>query len=359
MIEQIDYFVRLISIGAGLMLVAQLVAGEIRPKIKLPVIAMTVGAIGYLLSSTPFTMSPNPIDPLIDLLALSVPFWVWLFGRNLFEKEPPQRAVLTVAAVLLTAWVLGHFLDLLITRRVSFYIIHLVSLGLIADLARVAFTDRADDLVEQRRIIRLWLPLLVAAQAGTVLIAELVAAPADPPAAMRLFNSMMILAIKLFAGLALLKTDPELLVETEEGILEEIEQTPDLNPSEQVLHDKLIAAMEEGAYRTQGLTIAALAEHLDTPEHRLRALINRRLGYRNFSAFLNRHRIAEARRKLSDRDEVDLPVLTIAMDLGYNSLPTFNRAFRSETGTTPSEFRRLAIADGPEDPGPPVEAVQN
>jgi AraC-like DNA-binding protein len=33
------------------------------------------------------------------------------------------------------------------------------------------------------------------------------------------------------------------------------------------------------------------------------------------------------------------------MDLGYNSLPTFNRAFRSETGTTPTEFRRKAIGE--------------
>ncbi len=106
------------------------------------------------------------------------------------------------------------------------------------------------------------------------------------------------------------------------------------------------------ASRSWGLPI-----NLDTPEHRLRALINRKLGYRNFSAFLNRHRIAEAREKLANRDDVDLPVLTIAMDLGYNSLPTFNRAFRSETGTTPSEFRRLAISDSPEDDTP--EAVQN
>ncbi|MEM8726174.1 MAG: helix-turn-helix domain-containing protein, partial [Pseudomonadota bacterium] len=89
------------------------------------------------------------------------------------------------------------------------------------------------------------------------------------------------------------------------------------------------------------------------PEHRLRALINRRLGYRNFSAFLNRHRIAEAREKLSDREAVDLPVLTIAMDLGYNSLPTFNRAFRSETGTTPSEYRRVAIGEKPSVGGDP------
>jgi AraC-like DNA-binding protein len=101
--------------------------------------------------------------------------------------------------------------------------------------------------------------------------------------------------------------------------------------------------MQAGVYRTPGLSITGLAHRLDTPEHRLRALINQRLGHRNFSAFLNRYRIDEAKALLADRDKVDLPVLTVAMDLGYNSLPPFNRAFRAETGTTPSDYRRAMI----------------
>ncbi len=101
--------------------------------------------------------------------------------------------------------------------------------------------------------------------------------------------------------------------------------------------------MEEGHYRTPALTIAALAEQLSTPEHRLRALINKQLGHRNFSSFLNGYRINEAKEKLANRDLVDLPILTIAMDLGYNSLAPFNRAFRAETGQTPSDFRKSAI----------------
>ena len=110
-----------------------------------------------------------------------------------------------------------------------------------------------------------------------------------------------------------------------------------------MLSDKLNTTMENGYYRTPGLTIARLAEHLTTPEHRLRSLINQRLGHRNFSSFLNRHRIDEAKQILSNPEQVDLPVLTIAMDLGYNSLPTFNRAFRSEAAETPTDFRRKAI----------------
>lgn len=339
MIETADYLVRLIGVGAALMLLAQLSAGEIRARVKIPALAMLVGVVAYLMNSTLLLLPAGPADPWVDLPSLSVPFWIWLFARNLFEREPPLRATLVVALVLVSAWFIANFANL--ASGLGFYTIHLVSLGLIADLVRVAFTGREDDLIEQRRVIRVWLPLLAAAQAGTVLIAELLSTPYDPPALMRLFNALMIFTLLVFAGLALLRTDPELLLESAGDKAEPPEETPpSLTPSEAALHERLTAAMEDGAHRTTGLTISALADQLETPEHRLRALINQRMGYRNFSAFLNRHRIAEARERLTDKENVDLPVLTIAMDLGYNSLATFNRAFRSETGTTPSEFRR-------------------
>jgi AraC-like DNA-binding protein len=118
---------------------------------------------------------------------------------------------------------------------------------------------------------------------------------------------------------------------------------PSFSPAEHVLKLKLDAAMTGGLYRNSGLTIGALAEQLGVPEHRLRALVNQRMGYRNFSAFLNAHRIADARAWLGDPEKVDLPVLTIAMDLGYGSLAPFNRAFRDATGQTPSEYRKGVI----------------
>ncbi len=39
-----------------------------------------------------------------------------------------------------------------------------------------------------------------------------------------------------------------------------------------------------------------------------------------------------------------MPVLTIAMDAGFQSLGPFNRAFKADTGLTPSEYRRQALA---------------
>jgi AraC-like DNA-binding protein len=100
----------------------------------------------------------------------------------------------------------------------------------------------------------------------------------------------------------------------------------------------------ERIYRQEGLTIARLAAKLDLPEHRLRQAINEALGYRNFNAFLNRYRIDEAKAALSDMSQRDVPVLTIAMDAGFQSIGPFNRAFKASTGTTPTEFRRDALA---------------
>jgi AraC-like DNA-binding protein len=95
------------------------------------------------------------------------------------------------------------------------------------------------------------------------------------------------------------------------------------------------------AYRQEGLSIGQLAQRLGLPEYRLRQLINQGLGYRNFASFLNFYRIAEAKAALVDSAQAEVPILTIALDAGFNSLGPFNRAFKAQTGMTPSEFRRL------------------
>jgi AraC-like DNA-binding protein len=101
----------------------------------------------------------------------------------------------------------------------------------------------------------------------------------------------------------------------------------------------------ERTYRQEGLTIGLLAVRLGMPEYRLRALINDGLGHRNFNAFLNRYRIDEAKAALADPCQVEVPVLTIALDAGFQSLAPFNRAFKADTGLTPTEFRRRAAAE--------------
>ena len=90
--------------------------------------------------------------------------------------------------------------------------------------------------------------------------------------------------------------------------------------------------IDAGVCFEEGLTIGGLAEKLNMPEHRLRVLINKGLGYRNFPAFLNDHRIAAAKQWLSDPSRGREQIIQIAYGLGYASLAPFNRAFREEGG---------------------------
>ena len=104
---------------------------------------------------------------------------------------------------------------------------------------------------------------------------------------------------------------------------------------------KLTQALnEEKVYLTHGLSIGALAKQMAVPEYRLRALINKRLGYRNFNALLHEYRLRDACEQLADPAKAHLPILTIALDVGYQSIAPFNQAFRDAMGCTPSEYRR-------------------
>ncbi|MCB1643480.1 MAG: helix-turn-helix transcriptional regulator [Xanthomonadales bacterium] len=97
---------------------------------------------------------------------------------------------------------------------------------------------------------------------------------------------------------------------------------------------------QQEIYRDPGLNLAGLARALAIPEYRARQLINGELGYRNFNVFMNDYRSRAAARALADPALAHLPILTIAMDVGYASLAPFNRAFRERFQMTPSEYRQ-------------------
>lgn len=96
---------------------------------------------------------------------------------------------------------------------------------------------------------------------------------------------------------------------------------------------------EAGWWREPDLTLAELARRLGTNTSYLSRAVNEGLGM-NFNAFVNRMRADEvARGMLADRHARDL--LTLALDAGFSSKATFNRAFRSAYRVAPSQFRRL------------------
>ena len=120
-------------------------------------------------------------------------------------------------------------------------------------------------------------------------------------------------------------------------VVDESDPTLDLD------YAAFMAAMEQRVYQEPGIGIASLAALLKVPEYRLRRLINVKLGYRNFNHMLHAYRVADAAAALADPEKRHLPILTIALTAGYQSINPFNRAFKESKGVTPSAFRAQAL----------------
>ena len=125
------------------------------------------------------------------------------------------------------------------------------------------------------------------------------------------------------------------------------QSSPQLEPAlvQDLEEDRLGASLLElmsvkRVYREENLSISALAKRLQVPEYRLRRLINQRLGHRNFNAYVNGYRLDEVRANLDDPSKRHLPVLTLALEAGFQSIGPFNRAFKVRFGQTPTELRK-------------------
>lgn len=98
------------------------------------------------------------------------------------------------------------------------------------------------------------------------------------------------------------------------------------------------ATAAAGWWRESDLTLTELARRLGTNTAYLSRAVNEGLGL-NFNAFINRMRSEEVA-KLISKDPASRDLLQLALDAGFSSKATFNRAFRAACGLTPSEFRR-------------------
>jgi AraC-like DNA-binding protein len=212
-----------------------------------------------------------------------------------------------------------------------------------------ALTSWRADLVENRRRLRLFVVGASSLYIGLNALAQLAGVARSAPESASLAGAIGLVVIAGIVAWSLLRVGPaqSLLAIPVDA------PPPKTEPATPEPADRsLVAALErlmttERAHRQDGLTIGTLAQQLGLPEYRLRRLINQALGYRNFNSFVNHYRIAEVKAALADPRQADVPVLTLALDAGFSSLGPFNRAFKAETGVTPSEYRRLNGGTGP------------
>jgi AraC-like DNA-binding protein len=270
---------------------------------------------------------------------------IWLFSISLFDDSFRLRnwqMAVVASTVLLPSIGLAigvsasfFFFDL---PQIMEFILLSLTLWVVASNWRI-------DLIARRRRLRLWFVATIGAYAlALIFLRELFL----PPGHWLLSWQYLPLALLL---LGLNAT----FMQYREGALFSIisdgaeendkaaqKSKPDIDPA---LQSALVALMQqERVYNEMGLTIGRLAQRLDVPEYRLREMINAGLGFRNFNEFLNSYRIADTCGRLADPSQEQVPVLTIAMDAGFRSLSSFNKAFKDAKGLTPTQFRKQALA---------------
>ncbi len=115
-----------------------------------------------------------------------------------------------------------------------------------------------------------------------------------------------------------------------------------MTAEEQALADRIKTLMEvDKLYHEQAFSRADLARELHVSENTLSRVINVAFG-KSFPRLLNEFRVEDAKRMLHSPE---IPVQVVASEVGFNSLASFNRAFRDITSLTPTQYRQAYPAD--------------
>jgi AraC-like DNA-binding protein len=309
---------------------------------------LAVGAAAYTVCSAPGPHGQAPLwfAPVLVLCTGNAAVF-WLFARALFDDSfrlKPWHALVWAGLIV---WPLAHVFGAGFTAHWLVGVVVRVAVILLALLALVqTVRGWGSDLVEGRRRLRLFILIAVALHISVSVTVELVFGPDQVPKVFHVLNAAALAAIAAIIAMLLLQADldsvlggPAVVAAAPAAAAASPEDEP-ADPALLATLDRLMAV--DRLYRQEGLTIGVLAGKLGLPEYRLRRAINRGLGYRNFNEYLNRHRLADAKQALADPTQAEVPILTIALDSGFQSLGPFNRAFKGDTGMTPTEFRKAA-----------------
>lgn len=282
----------------------------------------------------------------IDIPSIATAPLSWLFVTEFFgDPRSFNRMKLLVPALVLTIAVIARFAPPEVSR-ILWLIDNFINVGLFAHITATVLRSWSGDLVEHRRLAVAPLFLLNVAYGVTVAVVQSIDlftfAPRQPSmiaAVTLLLISWLSVSIFGRATPGLFKPAPR---RAPAGEPHKVLAT--LAGPEAVLVGELDRLMrEERLYRIENLRISALAMRLGVTEHRLRKLLNGDLGYRNFSAYVSSWRLEEAKEALADPTQLEVPISTIALDSGFQSLAPFNRAFKADTGQTPTAYRQRAF----------------
>lgn len=335
----LDLFLRFSSVTM-LMMIAVLCIRDIRTlKPARIAVFLTICISAILLKTTPEPFAPTGMSQnILAILCAPASALTWIFGLYLFDQSRTiPWPVWAIAAVHTVMSAICHFSGM--AGPIGAFT-DAIGAGMMLHLMYVILKDRPDDLVETRRTGRIYFLMCIAVSTLAVTVFGMI------------FTGEMAKYVPTFKLIAIFPTTVWAVLwftsAREEGFSFEAAPAkpaaapaPVIDPRDAALHAELIALFDaENIHTDAGLTVRSLAERLETPEHRLRALINQGMGYKNFSAFLNERRVRDVKAAFADPAHSRTPILTLAMDAGYNSLAPFNRAFRLLEGVTPSKYRQ-------------------
>jgi AraC-like DNA-binding protein len=290
----------------------------------------------------------GPFLWIASLLSAAGTGYFWLFAVTLFGERRFSWSRLAPIALLTAVAAIGWSLPRPTANGV--WVVHnVLELALVAHVFVVIAGSWRGDLVESRRSLRG--PFIAAVALYAVVLSgfEIAEALGTAPAWAGIAQAATLAAMSLGGAFVLLGARRALF-----ELPARAREPEAVDPRDRLLLAKLEHETRvERIWRREGLTIGALATAVGVPEHRLRRLINDGLGHRNFSDFLNAHRIAAAKQELSDPLRAERSVSEIAFALGYASLGPFNRAFKEMTGTTPSAWRAQALGGASPNPEKP------
>jgi AraC-like DNA-binding protein len=312
-----------------------------------------LSAAGYVVCSAPgFARLDLPFGLALLIVSLGSPVLLWISAAAVFDHEfkPPwQQGFAWLGLVLLGLWSIFDSQPLV---GLAYYALSLVFVGL---AAWHTLFGRETHFGEMRRPNSL-LPLASASYAAAIIVSDLVSPGSSVSAPFSFVNAIGLATLTFVFALSGLGIAREAPLVAAGNVDRRSPPHPQAGwdrataawPSDEqraALSEALRALMEDQKlYRQQRLTISVLAARLGIPEYRLRRHINQKLGHRNFNSFVNGYRLAEARTALADPTQAEVPILTIALDAGFQSLAPFNRAFKATAGLTPSEYRRQRLS---------------
>ena len=294
--------------------------------------------IDWLQPTNPVVYSILAIGPIL------LPVLFWLLSKSIFDDHFKMKSTFFI---LILIFLLAHYLFFYLTKitgissdikNLLLLIPKIFSFLFMAFGVWEAARNRKNDLIDARLRFRNTFILVTASLIGITLIVESIQIAQSTPEILPTIQKGAIFLLTLSFIYFNMELDLGFFIRTEK---EKTEVVIDSGPQIAEKISKLLA--DEKIYRTEGLTIGQLAEILKEREYRVRRTINGQLGFRNFNDFLNKYRVQEACSILQDSQKANLTILEIAYSLGYQSIGPFNKAFKDQTGLTPTAFRKQSL----------------